>query len=199
MCVDGWPVNPDDPFSRARLGGVLIKARKSGRWQTVSAVLDQNITGFDPGARRCFKQLAKLPHVEFRVPGWCLSASAVRPGSGGLRSSSAELITSTEAFIFSRAENSLQSAALALGLHGFGGSLFQFPPFTLRLNGFSGSLFPVALRMNAKLVPIRLRKIDIIVLRGLLDVSEGQSTICSGDANDLIEPGDSGAHVPCIS
>ena len=36
---------------------------------------------------------------------------------------------------------------------GFGGSLFQFPALTLGLNGFSGSLFPVALRMNAEIVP----------------------------------------------
>jgi hypothetical protein len=107
------------------------------------------------------------------------------------------------------------AVALALGLHGFdgsffqlsaltprlncfGGCLFQFAQLTLRLNSFSGSLFPVALRVNAELVPIRLRKIDIVVLCSLLDVREGQSSIGIGDADDLIEPRHRIAHVLCI-
>jgi hypothetical protein len=49
-------------------------------------------------------------------------------------------------------------------------------------NTFSGGHFAVALRMNAAIVPRRLRKIDVIVFRSLLDVGEGQGTIGTGNA-----------------
>jgi hypothetical protein len=57
-----------------------------------------------------------------------------------------------------------------LGHTGFGGSLFQFPALAAGLDA-AAALFPVALRLNAELVPIRLRKIDIIVLYSTLQPS----------------------------
>ena len=56
----------------------------------------------------------------------------------------------------------------------------------------------MALRMDAELLPGRLRKLDVIVFRSLLNVLEGQSPIFVGDACDLIEAGDGIAYVPRI-
>jgi hypothetical protein len=39
-------------------------------------------------------------------------------------------------------------------------------------SGFSCSLLPVTLWMNAKLVPVRLREVHVIVLRSLLNICE---------------------------
>src|ERR1700722_14667633 len=64
-----------------------------------------------------------------------------------------------------------------------------------RCGTFGSRLVPVLLRMNANFPPRRPRKRDIIVLCGLLDVRERQCTICIRDVDDLIEPGDSIAHV----
>ena len=77
--------------------------------------------------------------------------------------------------------------------------LASFLAFTFaRRSAFGGSLFPPTLRMNAEIAPRRLRKLDVIVFRSLLDVGEGQSTIGIGNADDLIEPRDGIANVLSI-
>ncbi len=76
-----------------------------------------------------------------------------------------------------------QFPVLAFGFNRFGGSLFQPPAFPLGLNAFGGRLSPMLLRMNAKIMPRSLRKIDVVILGSLLDVREGQSTVAIGDAD----------------
>lgn len=44
------------------------------------------------------------------------------------------------------------------------------------------------LRMDAELVPRRLRKLDVIVFCGFLDIGESQRTIRVRDVGNLIEP-----------
>jgi hypothetical protein len=48
--------------------------------------------------------------------------------------------------------------------------------------------------MNAELMPVGLGKVDVIVLRGLLDVGEGELAIGVGDIDDLIKASDRVAH-----
>jgi hypothetical protein len=67
------------------------------------------------------------------------------------------------------------------------------------LDPFSGCFFTIALRMNAELTPIRLRKVDVIVLRGLLDVCKGELAIGVRDIDDLIKASDRIPHVFCVS
>ena len=52
--------------------------------------------------------------------------------------------------------------------------------------------------MNAELMPVRLGKPDIVVLRSLLDIRESERSIGLGDIDDLIESGRSVAHVQCV-
>ena len=47
-------------------------------------------------------------------------------------------------------------------------------------------------------MPIRLRQIDVVILRSLLDVREGKSTIGIGHTDHLIESRDRIAHVAGI-
>ncbi len=53
--------------------------------------------------------------------------------------------------------------------------------------------------MDAELAPIRLGKIDAVVLRGLLDVRERYGAIGIGNVGHLVEPGDCISHMCSIS
>jgi hypothetical protein len=54
------------------------------------------------------------------------------------------------------------------------------------------------LLMNSEFVPRRLRVIVVIILCGLLNVSERQGAIGIGNVDDLIKPCDGVTHVLCI-
>ena len=73
---------------------------------------------------------------------------------------------------------------LAVVLFGFGGLLRSFEA--------------VLVGMDAELVPVGFGEVDVVVLRGLFDVGEGESAIGFGDVEDLIEASDGVADVLCV-
>ena len=78
-------------------------------------------------------------------------------------------------------------------------SLTSLPELALaRCSAFGGSRLPVALRMNAEIVPRGLRQVDAIMLGSLFDVRECQRAIGIGDVYDLIEPCHGVTHLPRI-
>ena len=54
------------------------------------------------------------------------------------------------------------------------------------------------LRMNAQFVPRRFREVHVVVACSFLDVGEGQSAICIGNVNDLIESRDRITDMLCV-
>src|SRR5215472_15019747 len=68
-----------------------------------------------------------------------------------------------------------------------------------RSRGLSRRLLPVALRMNAELVPVRLGKVHVVVPRRLLNIREGELSIGVRYIDDLIESRHSVAHVLSVS
>src|SRR5215472_5593065 len=76
------------------------------------------------------------------------------------------------------------------------GILRVSPAFALsRSRGLGRRLLAVALRMNPELVPVRLGKVHVVVLRRLLDIREGELSIGVRYIDDLIESRHSVAHV----
>ena len=67
-----------------------------------------------------------------------------------------------------------------------------------RFGTLSRALFAVWLRMNAELMPIGLGKIDVVVVRRLLDVCERNSAIGIGNVGNLIEARDRISHMRSI-
>src|SRR5579863_4503600 len=89
------------------------------------------------------------------------------------------------------AEPFLGRGALARGFLGFSGTHTRF-------RAPSRAFFAVRLRVNAEFVPVSLGQVDVVELRGLLDVSEGQGAVRIGDFDNLIEARDRVPHVPGI-
>src|SRR5206468_8316298 len=77
----------------------------------------------------------------------------------------------------------LQHAALAFGRHRLGGRRLQLAALALGRDSLLGRLFAMALRMDSELVPVGLRKIDIIMPCRLLDILEGKCAIGIGHAD----------------
>src|SRR6516165_7547524 len=80
------------------------------------------------------------------------------------------------------------------------GVICVLPAFALsRGSGLGRRLLAVALWMNAELVPVGFGEIHAVVLRGLLDIREGELPIGVGYVDDLIESRHSVADVLGIS
>ena len=86
-------------------------------------------------------------------------------------------------------------ASSAFRLKRLRGELSQLAPLAFGLDGFGGALFAVLLRMNPELMPVRFRKVDVVMPRGFFDIRERQSSILVRDAQHLVESRNRVSHV----
>jgi hypothetical protein len=67
-----------------------------------------------------------------------------------------------------------------------------------RFRALSRALFAVLLRMRSELLPTGLGKVDVVVVRSLLDVCEREGAIGIGNVDDLVEACDRISYVRSI-